>query len=369
MPKKILFIFSFLCCTSLYSQKVTYNHILDSTDSTTREIQRIFEAYLKSEPQKQQPNKFWNAEVQQNFEQFDFLEDEFNPSLYMGFPAHVLSIKSNGDLHQVKVQYSYCQEDGNPYVLAIVNYYLKPVNGELRLFNALSINRKKWNMEKLGLIDYYFPKDHEFNRNKASNANDFIDKITEIFEVPPSSFEYYLADDYDEIQELKGLDYYIGMGGKNIPSGKASANRIFGAGLGEDYLHEIVHVQIDKHFPNKHYWVTEGLATFLSGESRGKPIEWHQKRIHEYLKENPTVNLNNLTDFVTYDAYTDYHYALGSFLMSRLYQKGGWDLIKKALKSGKSEDDFYSFLEQELGVPKSQLNTYIRGELEKKFNT
>lgn len=369
MQKNFILLVTVLLSNILYSQKITYNHIIDSTDATTLEIKKVFEGYLKSNPSNQQENNYWNTYVQKEFKQFDFLEDEFNPSLYMGFPAHVLSIKSNDNTHEIKVQYSYCQENGSPYVLAIANYYLKPINGDLKLFNALTLNREKWIKNKVGLIEYFYPKEYNFSHKKALEANEFIYQITDIFKTEPIEFEYYLAEDFDEIQKLKGFDYYIGMGGKTIPSGKASINRIFCAGLGENYKHEIVHVQIDKHYPNKHYWVTEGLATFLSGSSRGKSNDWHQRKIYNYLKKHPEINLNNLTEYVNFDNYTDYHYALGSFLISKIYEKGGWELIMKAMESGKTDEEFYYFLEQALGVKRKNLDNYLRGELENKFNS
>ncbi|SDS27100.1 hypothetical protein SAMN04487764_1833 [Gillisia sp. Hel1_33_143] len=352
---------------TLISQNVTYNHLVDSSNVKTQEVIRLIENYIKSEPNKLGFNQFWNEEDQRNYEHYDFLESEFKPSLYMDFPIHVLSVKSNNDIYQLKAQYSFCQENGTPYVLAIVNYYAKPENGSYKLYNALIENRKKWNYKKVGLIDYYFPKYHEFNMDKAEIANDFIHEISKIFDVKPIPFEYYMADDYDEIQNLKGIDYYIGMGGANMPSGKSSFDKIYGSGLGEDYLHEIYHVQIDQHYPNKNYWITEGLATYLSNSSRGKSLKWHQEKIYNYLKKNPNVNLNNLTDYVNFDQYTDYHYALGSFLIKKIYEKGGWKMIKEMMNSGTSNEEFYAALENCLGIAKSDLNEYIRENLKLEF--
>ena len=210
---------------------------------------------MASTSQNEQPNPFWNLEDQERSENYDFLEGEFDPSLYMGFPVHVLSIKFKEDISWIKAQFSYCKEDGSPYILAIVNYVARKENGHFKLYNSLTYNRREWAHTKVGIVDYYYPHYHKFDLSKAKKLNVFIYQICNQFGVQPKPFEYYLADHYDEIQELKGFDYYLGMGGGSKPSGKASDDKVYCGGLGEYYAHEVFHVQIDDHFPDKHTWV------------------------------------------------------------------------------------------------------------------
>lgn len=75
---------------------------------------------------------------------YDFLESEFQPSLYISFPVHVLSMKSNNGVCIIKAQFGYCKENGEPYILSIVNYYAKKENGIFKLYNALTFNKQKW---------------------------------------------------------------------------------------------------------------------------------------------------------------------------------------------------------------------------------
>jgi len=256
----ILLIFSLGVNFTLFSQNITYNHIVDSSDIETKKVIRLFEDYIKSEPQKQTRNSFWNSQDQNLYTRYDFLEDEFKPSLYMGFPIHILSIKFINGVYKIKAQFSYCQENGSLYVLAIVNYIIKKENENYKLYNALTLNKAEWNCTNIGFVDFYYPKYHKLNIEKAKKLNEFIENICLNLNITPNYFEYYLADDYDEIQALKGIDYYVGMGGKSKPSGKASDNKVYCGGLGEYYPHEVFHIQIDQHYPNKHYWVTEGVA-------------------------------------------------------------------------------------------------------------
>lgn len=344
-------------------QKVTYNHIVDSADMETKEVMILFENYMASNPASKKRNKYWNKDEQEEYENYDFLESEFQPSLYMGFPVHVLSIKFNGDTCFIKAQFSYCKDDGTPNVLAIVNYIAAKEDGEYKLKNSLTYNKSNWNFTTVGIVDYYYPDYHKFDYKKAQKLNDFIHEICQNFGVQPKPFEYYLADDYDEVQKLKGFDYYLGMGGESKPSGKASEGKVYCGGLGEYYPHEVFHVQIDEHFPNKHFWVSEGIATLLGG-SRGKSLDWHIKRTNLYMQENPGIDLNNMLKLTNLDSETSYHYVLGGLIAMKIKEKGGWILLTEFMSSGKTDEDYYNAIEKYLGIHKSELNHYIRKQLE-----
>lgn len=336
---------------------------MDTTDSDTKEVMELFENYLASNPQQKEKNEFWNNEVQQGQRSFDFLESEFQPSLYMGFPVHILSISFKNELCQIKAQFSYCKEDGSPYVLAIVNYYAKKQEGHFKLYNALTIRRQNWNCTHMGVVDFYYPEYHEFNSEKAQKLNEFIYTVCAHLDLIPRSIEYYLADDYDEIQKLKGFDYYMGMGGPSTPRGKANDNMVYCGGLGEHYPHEVFHAQVDHHFPNKHFWVSEGVATFLGG-SRGKSLDWHLKRTHSYLQKHPEINLKDMLRLSNLDSETSYHYVLGGLIAKKIFEKGGWPLLKEFMSSGPSDEDYYCAIEEYLGVTRLKLNDYIRAQLQ-----
>jgi hypothetical protein len=344
-------------------QKVTYNQVVDSTNVETKEVMKLFENYLASKPQNKVKNPFWNDEEQGKHKNYDFLESEFQPSLYIGFPVHVLSIKFRNDICQIKAQFSYCKEDGSPYVLAIANYVAKKENGTFKLFNSLTVNKQSWKCTTVGVVDFYCPTYHKFDYQKAQKLNDFINETCENFGVQPKPFEYFLADDYDEIQKLKGLDYYIGMGGQSKPSGKATDDKVYCGGLGEYYAHEVFHVQIDEYFTNKHFWVSEGVATLLGG-SRGKSLDWHIKRTNLYLQNHPEIDLNNMLKLTNLDGETSYQYVLGGLIAKKILEKGDWNLLKEFMSTGKSDEDYYNAIEKYLGINKSELDRYIRKELQ-----
>ena len=176
-----------------------------------------------------------------------------------------------------------------------------------------------------------------------------------------------MSNDFDEIQRLRGFDYWIGMGGEIKPTGRGGNNEVFCSGMGENYFHEPYHVLIGPHYLNQHWWTSEGMATYLGG-SRGYSLEWHLKRMNTYLKSNPNINFNNMLSLRTMDEYSDYRYVIGGLIAKRIYEKGGWNLIKEFMNTGNSDEDYYKAIEKYLGVKRADLNEYIRKQIEIEAN-
>ena len=96
------------------------------------------------------------------------------------------------------------------------------------------------------------------------------------------------------------------MGGEVKPTGRSNNyEKVYCSGMDENYFHEVFHILIDPHYPDKHQWISEGMATWLGG-SRGESLQWHIIRTDEYLKKHPEINLNDLLTLKTIDEYTDY---------------------------------------------------------------
>lgn len=361
---KIIFILFLIGSNQpIYSQNISYNYIVDTTDIETKKVQQLFENYIHSQPDSIFDNPYWTSSEKLNKKYVDVFYDEFYPSLYLGYPIHVLSISSNNSLYKIKAQFSYCDKNNIPNVLAIVNYYAEKENGVYKLKNALNINKNKWQHILVGIVDYYYPASFTFDIEKAKQLNVQITEICNNLNVKAIPFEYYLANEYEEIQTLKGIDYYLGMGGELKPTGKASIDKVYCAGLGENYVHEVFHLQIDRAYPNKHFWISEGLATFIGG-SRGQTLNWHIKRANSYLKNHQTINLNNLVSYSNMDEYTSYHYVFGGLIVKLIFEKGGWEMVKEFMNTGKTDIDYYLAIEKYLGIKQVNLNVFLRKQLE-----
>lgn len=355
----ILFVFLVL---NVFGQSVTFSQSVNSNDTATREVMHLIENYLTSNPEAKGKNLYWSEAEQEKHADYDFLESEFQPSLYMGYPVQVLSISFSNDIAKIKAQFSGCNADGSLNVLAIVNYVALKEKGRYKLSNWLTFKKEEWNCTTVGVVDFYYPSYHKFDYDKAYKLNDFIQEICQNFDVPSKPFEYYLANEYDEIQELKGFDYYLGMGGYSMPSGKSTSDKVYCAGLGEYYPHEVFHLLVNETYSQQHFWASEGIATLLGG-SRGKSLKWHLKRTNVYLQKHPEIDLSNMLELINLDNKTAFHYVLGGLIAKKVQDKGGWDLLKLLLNSGSKDEDYYRTIQELLGVDRKALNAYIREQL------
>ncbi|WP_213944717.1 hypothetical protein [Litoribacter ruber] len=133
--------------------------------------------------------------------------------------------------------------------------------------------------------------------------------------------------------------------------------------MGEYYPHEVFHVQIDPHFPNRHFWASEGVATLLGG-SRGRSLDWHIKRTSHYLKQRPEIDLNNMLNLRALDGETSFHYVLGGLIAKKVFEKGSWSLLKELMSSGETDEAYYKAMHELLGIKRGEINNYIREQLE-----
>jgi hypothetical protein len=356
----------FLALTTFCQSIISVDKLVDTTNPETKKVVAVWINYLKSRPDSLYDNPYWNSMEKSKYKHFDFLEHEFQPSLYMGFPVTILKIKNINGLYEIKSVFAACNSETNsPSILCITNVFAKKVNSEYKLFNALPINRdKEWNHKKVGYINYYFPFYHNFNSAKAEKQNAFIINLCRNFNVPLKQIDYYLADDFNEIQRLRGFDYVRGSSGNLKPTGRSDENKVYCGGMGEYYPHEVVHVFINPYYPNCHNWILEGLATFLGG-SRGHDLIWHIRRANKFLLQHPEIDLNNVLQLDTIDEYTDYRYVIGGLICKLVYEKGGLQLLKEFLKTGKTDKDFYDAIESFLHVKQKDLNIFLRVELSK----
>lgn len=367
MNKICFLIFCVFMATSTWGQsQIHIDKLVDTTDSETKKVVTLWINYLNSKPDSLYDNPYWNSAEKAAHTHFDFLESEFYPSLYMGFPVTILSVKNSNGLYQIKSVFGSCDSSAAPNILCIANVFAKEENGEYKLCNALPINRdKEWSHQKVGFIDYYFPFYHSFDSTKAEKQNAFMMDVCKNFGVPMKQVEYYMADYFDEIEQLRGFDYEKGTSGTLLPEGKADDDKVYCAGLGEYYPHELIHVLIDPYYPNCHVWVHEGLATFLGG-SRGQDLSWHIKRANDFLVQHPEIDLSNMLVLTTMDEYTDYRYVIGGLICELVYEKGGWELLKQFLNTGITDTDYYQAIEIFLNVKQKDLNEFLRAELLKR---
>src|SRR5436190_22718626 len=109
MNKIGLLIFLILMTTTTFGQSIiTIDKLVDTTDIETKKVVTLWMNYLKSEPDSLYDNPYWNSKEKAEHKHFDFLESEFEPSLYMGLPVTILNVKNSNGLYQIKSIFASC---------------------------------------------------------------------------------------------------------------------------------------------------------------------------------------------------------------------------------------------------------------------
>ncbi|MCW5914933.1 MAG: hypothetical protein KIT66_10020 [Chitinophagaceae bacterium] len=348
--------------TKTFGQQITINWGVDTTDQDIKAVTNLWTNYLKSKPNKEniKNSPYWADSEKKKFPKVDQLLNAINsdvPTYLMGKPT-ILYVKPQHDFYEIKTLFSSTDTLENVFVLCIASVFARKENEQYKLYNALSVNSKNWKTEKLGSITSHFPQSHTFDKSQANKLLQSVQELVKQWNLKIIPIDYYFADTYEEIQDLRGLDYAIGMGNKDKPMGMSDleTNTVFAGGLGENYFHEVVHIYLNRLFPKSP--LVEGLAVFYGG-SLGHDLKWNLTRLNDYLNQHPEINLSSLENFRYMDNFTNPKSTIQGLLCYLAYNEGGLNKLKKLM----SHQDIYNAIEKEFGIKKDELNSYLRQQI------
>lgn len=372
--KYIISLFLSITALSSSAQGVFMNFDIDTTVWDVKAPVDLWMEFLNTKDDSLGA-EYWNAEEVSQYGVNDYLA--LGKELNYGHPnflellsyanIRIMSVRERSGYFKISNVLSFMNQEGKEDVHCMFYVYAGYEKGELKLFNPLKVNKElRMNSEKIGLLTYYFPKNHFFDKEKAQRQNDFITQLAMDFGVPAVEIDYYFAGTTEEMQELKGFDFLYGDNGPDRPTGRAYVKdkAVYTSGIGEYYPHEIIHVLVNPYYPDAHLWLIEGLATYY-GMSRGKDITYHLKKLNKHLRGHPEIDLNNMLALNSIDAETDYRYVLGGFIIGEILKKDGIEGVKLALQGGRQEEDFYRVIEEQLGIERSAINTEFRKRIKK----
>jgi len=319
-------------------------------------------------------SKYWNQDEINAFGSAEYFKinelnyfelDDIVHGLQLG--TTVLTITREADFYKITSQLNVTMGDGAILVPYIFHVYAKRelASGSLKLYNPEPINcALQMKQQQVRNINYVYPITHDFNKKIASKQANEIKNLAKNLGVSIPKMTFVFTSTREELLKLQGYDYHFSTIGKELPSGKANVetNLVYSYGTDEYYPHELIHLIVTPNFPLCHGWLNEGVATFFGG-SRGKSLEYHLLKTRNYLKLHPEVDLNNVLKSTNLDDETDFRYVIGGFLVKQTIMKGGFELLKKLISGGQSDDAFYSIIEEVLGIEKQNLGEYIRKNL------
>lgn len=364
--KKITFIFLFFSLFS-FGQETTTNIGLDTLSVDKNEIIHLWKNYLNSKPYQLNNNPNWLEADKKIYKSYDLLRSEgfIQPSIYhFQLDNKILSITKNDKDYIIKSAFI---NKENLDIFAIINVVATKQNGKFVLTNYQKTLTQNWKTKTVGSITYHYFPEYQFNEKNALKANEFLNTISSTFDLKNEKINYFICKDCEDVFKTKGFDYVFTMGNSTECGFFDSYNNIIYATqlAGENHQHELTHV-INNYFPKANELLLIGLSAYFGGENahNGKPILYHIKRVNDYLKTHPEVDLNKPNDFWKFDNETNPQYAIGAVLCNLIIKKGGIPLLKEFLNSGKSNQEFLSFIELKLNLKKTNLNDYLRKNIE-----
>ena len=129
---------------------------------------------------------------------------------------------------------------------------------------------------------------------------------------------------------------------------------------GEFYEHEMMRL-INPFYPNAHRLFLNGLSEYYTEDKmmRGVSIKEHFRRFDEYLDAHPEIDLKELDTFNAGNL-AEVNYLLGLVIVDMTIDKGGYDLLKEAMKTVHTDDQMREYIVDKLGVKAEDINLTLR---------
>ena len=360
--QKFISVILLMCYLHVASAQVHVNNPVDPGDTELTSAIAFVSAYFSdfSPAKKFLPDfsRYWSAEDCGTYRIPDHMVYALSTSVptYMLGEANILMAKPEQNYIHIKTMFSRVDSAGRVIVSCITNHYItRDASGAMRFIDPMKINSADWRTTSVRNIIYHYPAYHHFDKKKANTLATSIAQLENDWHLQPIGINYYFADTKEEIEHYRGFDFTIAMGNRNKPTGMSDGidNIIHCGGLGENYLHEVVHIYLNRLFPQSP--LIEGLAVFYGG-SLGHELAWHVKRVAQYLNAHPEINLNNPDDFYYLDNYTNPLSTIQGLLCYISFTKGGIDGLKRTM-SYTSLDELFA---KDYKVQKGDWDRFLR---------
>ncbi len=376
-PLKLLYIFFIAISSYVYSQsKNTISsplniaidkNVLNADGENEKEIIRTWTSYLNSGEFKNPKSDYWDNTIYSLPDYFLWPVDK--KSLTDRTPKVQCSILGiypvENNHYELKTALTHIENDGKVVLEAILSVFAKKIRGNFLLVNSSQYYKEVWQNIQVGSISYYLHPNHTFNMADAQKMNNFNVELAAIFKTKPISFDYFVSNYSREIVRLWGYDYMPKIYIPGQTGGVADINNqiIYAGNNSEYYPHELVHIYTREVFPDSyHFWLDEGFATFMAG-SGGYNLEWHIDKLKSYISQNPDfeINIKALKGYIPNGLHnTEYRYVIGGLICKKVYELHGMNGILDGFETVRSDNDFYKFIENKLGVNPESITDYIK---------
>ncbi len=267
--------------------------------------------------------------------------------------------------YAIKTSLAHLDDENNIALEAILSVYAKKVNGKYLLINSSQYHKDIWQKKKVGNITYYIHPMHQFDEKDAIRMNVFNEEISKMFTPSPIPFDYFLSSYSREIVHLLGYDYMskIYIPGQTGGVADIRNRSVYAGNNSAYYAHELVHIYTHELFPDaNHFWLNEGFATYMGG-SGGNELDWHIEKLKTYVLENPDfeISLSELHGYIPNgEHHTEFRYVIGGLICKKVFEKHRMDAVIEGLRTVDTDEDFFSFIKEKLGISQEDFSSYIK---------
>lgn len=336
----------------------------DTSDKRIKAATAFLVSYLKEFNDRKLPDytKYWSkADCERSK-----LPDNMVYTISADYPTYqfcktptIFFAKPYKDYIQLKTLFSYVDSSEKVFPWAITNHYVvldKPIDKPY-FISELELSRKKYKTVKKRNITYHFPASHKFDRKASKAMFKRLEQIeTDWGFTTVEPIHYYFADDKQQLAAMRGMDYNFDMHGIH-PSGISYPpyNMLFCEGLGEGYLHEVLHMYFNPAYPKLP--MTHALIYYYAG-GLGHDFDWMLNRMAQYLIKYPDTDLTNYNELLSKDLMLHIDHVVNGLLLKMIDEREGVPGLKRALAYATTDE----LLAKEFNLKPSDLNTFLRKE-------
>ena len=360
------------------SQQITVSTQVDLINQRNRDVvavNQLWTDYLQiGNPDSLYNNPYWNDADKDRYVSYDLLRSEgyyhlYSLAEYGDLRNLILSVTPIEDGYDIRSMYYW--PVSTPFILAITHCIAKRDDaGEFKLYNWLHYYSRDWKSKQVGKITYYYNPEYHFNKTKARRAEEFLDFLTDTFEIRVDHLDIYISKGWSDTEKLKGYEYTVSstiVNDYDLGGTVDTDNNIIysNSTKGEFYEHEMVRL-INPFYPNAHRLFLNGLSEYYTEDRmmRGVSLKEHFRRFDEYLDAHPEIDLKNLD---TFDAgnLAEVNYLLGLVIVNLTLEKGGYDFLKEAMRTVNTDDQMRDFITDKLGINEDDINLTFRSIIDK----
>ncbi|MDR2207062.1 MAG: hypothetical protein LBE36_13010 [Flavobacteriaceae bacterium] len=336
-------------------------------DTELQKVYDLWNLYLtKRSENNSEAVSLWNPDEVKKYKSYDIFESasQFHPSFYSFNLQNQLSYirKIEDGSYRISSHYYWIDDDKLLHFYLTQNVMAKKINGQYYLSNYLLESTKNWEQKKVGLINYHYPVDYNFNKKNAKEADKTIQNVFHLFDIKPFNVDYYISNNCSQKSEIIGMsDEIVGNILQRCAAYDLPNRTIYTTAYsGENHRHELIHV-INEKYKDAHYLLLTGLAIYSKGEDVHLGMSFHYifEKLNQYLEKND-VRLNFVDDFPKFDSNIGSEYAFGAILIDMILEKGNISLLKNALEKIKNDEDLNNFIKNELQISNDELSNKIR---------